>query len=395
MNKKILLVGTSFSAVPLLEKISNLGYNVSVCGGLENDPCHSYADNSFYIDYSNKDLLLELCKREKFDYLIPTCNDYSYMTCAYVANKLNIMNGFDNYEVSKLLHTKNSFREYTLNNNFPVPKAMKVKEYLDTNIIDIPFPLLVKPDDSFSGMGVTKVEKIEDLSEAITRAIEVSRNQEALIEEFVEGTLHSHSVFIQNGKINLDFFVDEFCTVYPYQVDSSSLTVLLNENIKNEVRKSIQRLISELGLSDGLLHTQFIVDKNKFWLIETMRRCPGDLYGALIQKSTGIDYSEYYSFPFLDRKIDMTVDNLKNKFIIRHTLSSKKKLIFQSFSHTIPSKNVNYFQLKESGQILKEAPFDKIGIVFAEFDTLDEIEKYTPLMSKFIEIQSIKGIING
>lgn len=386
-NNRVLLVGTSFSTVPLLQYLKESGYHVSVCGGLKDDPCHSYADRSFYIDYSQKDALLELCQREEFDFLVPTCNDYSYNAASYVATKLNKFYGFDNISITSILHTKNGFRTFTLENSFPVPSAMKAGTIFDSDIFT-GFPLLIKPDDSSSGKGVTKIVDYAMLPDAIEIAKENSCNGEAIIEEFVEGALYSHSAFIQDGKILIDFFVDEFCSVYPYQVDCSSLTTNLSAELQKEVRESIEKLVSLLNLNDGLMHTQFIANEKKIWLIETMRRCPGDLYGTLIQKSTGCPYSKYYINPFLNRKNSHEFSE-SNKFIARHTISVSEKLPFQSFQVNIPSARTEIIPLKESGDILDKAPYDKVGIVFSEFESMEALRKYTPQMQSYIEVKSI------
>lgn len=394
-NEKVLLIGTSFSAVPLLQFLKQSNYHVSVCGGLKNDPCHSYADSSYFIDYSNKKKLLELCQNENFDFLVPSCNDYAYNSASYVATKLNKFFGFDHWDKTNLLHTKSGFRNFTLKNNLSVPRAIEYSKSIDTNNLDLTFPLLIKPDDSFSGKGVTKVVDKRLLKEAIDIAEKNSKNGKVIIEEFVEGNLYSHSAFIQDGKILIDFFVSEYCTVYPYQVDSSSLSYSLKDDIKEKVRKEIEILASLLELNDGLIHTQFISDNNKLGLIETMRRCPGDLYGTLIKKSTGFNYSEFYSNPFLNKKNKIKNLKLYNKYFLRHTISTSKDIIFQSFNYNIPAKKVHIIPLKESGHILCKAPFDKLGLVFCEFENKKELIEYTPKVKNYFWVDDISEAVYG
>ena len=67
---KVLLVGTSYGAMHMLLRLKKMGYSVSVCGGIESDPCHQHADESYYVDYSVKESLLELCKENIFVYII-------------------------------------------------------------------------------------------------------------------------------------------------------------------------------------------------------------------------------------------------------------------------------------------------------------------------------------
>lgn len=393
-NKRVLLVGTSFSAVSLLQYLKNLGYTVAVCGGYENDPCHMYADESFDIDYSKQVELLKLCIKENFDCIIPSCNDYAYNSSSYVATKLNQFYGFDNIKITNILHSKSKFREFSLKNNLSVPKAIKYSKNLNLDTLNLAYPILVKPDDGFSGKGVIKVNNSSNLKKAIKIAKENSRNSNVVIEEFVEGNLYSHSAFIQDGQIAIDFFVDEFCSVYPYQVDSSCISQNLSKNLKINIRKDIQKLVKLLNITDGLLHTQIITDGTQFWLIETMRRCPGDLYGTLIQKATGFDYAKFYIKPFLNQKNNIDGVRLDNKFVARHTISIPKALIFKSLKHTLRADKLDFYPLKESGSVLKEAPCDKVGLVFYEFSTQSELIKNTKNMKDFFILDSYEGITN-
>lgn len=394
-NKKVLLIGSSYSAMPLLEFLKNLGCFVVVCGAYEKDPCHLYADESFYVNYSNYDNLLNLCKKEQFDYIVPSCNDYAYNAASYINSVMNCFHGFDNYDVTKILHAKNAFRSFGLENGLSVPRAKQYTRDLDLETLSLTYPLLVKPDDSFSGKGITKVYSFSDLQEAIENAKKNSRNSKVVIEEFVYGELCSHSAFICNGEICIDFFVDEFCTTYPYQVDSSCISQSLSESLKVKIRHNIRDLIKTLKLSDGLLHTQIIVNNEDFWLIETMRRCPGDLYGTLIQKTTGFNYLEYYIKPFLNQKnyIDMSRYSVNEKFIARHTISATQSMIFKSLKCCdLDLTKLDLIPLKKSGDKIEEAPYDKLGLVFYEFKTQKELITNVEKMKNFFVINTYKGL---
>ena len=335
-----------------------------------------------------------MCANEAFDYLVPSCNDYSYNSASYVATKLNKFYGFDKFEITSILHTKNGFRKFTIDNSLSVPQAIKYTKDLDLDGLTLNYPLLVKPDDSFSGKGITKIIKKFELKNAVEIAKENSQNRDVIIEEFIEGNLYSHSAFIQDGKILIDFFVDEFCTLYPYQVDSSCISYNLNEEVKNGIRKDIQKLVTFLNLTDGLLHTQFISDNTKFWLIETMRRCPGDLYGALIKKSMNFNYLEFYCNSFLNKKSTLGEFKMDKKYIARHTISTSRNLIFKSLKYELESKKLDFYPLKESGQILKQAPHDKVGLVFYEFGTKEDLIRDTINMKNFFIIDSYEGVIS-
>jgi formate-dependent phosphoribosylglycinamide formyltransferase (GAR transformylase) len=385
---KALLVGSSFSAAPIFFVLKKYGLHVSVCGNVKTDPCHQYADASLYIDYSKPEELVSVLQSEKFDYLVPTCNDYSYMSCALVAEKHGFV-GFDRHEVAAILHTKSEFRQVIEKHLLPGPRFRKQKEEQPIEAGRLRFPLLVKPIDSFSGRGMTKVMSNAELPTAVRDALQASRSGEVVLEEFIDGSLHSHSAFIEKQKVVLDFFVDEFCTVYPYQVNCSNYPSVLSDGIRSAVRGAINQLASILGLNDGLLHTQFIASGDEFWIIECMRRCPGDLYGALIGFSTGVDYADLFARPFLNMQLPTESREIAAKYFGRHTISKESPLVNFSFSHNIPATNVEIVPLKSSGEKLGVAPFDKLAILFAEYSNRETMLDVTPRLADFVRVTAL------
>jgi hypothetical protein len=385
--KRALLVGSSFSAAPIFFLLKKRGFHVSVCGSLETDPCHQYSDASIYIDYSDRDALLRLVDTEKFDYVIPSCNDFSYMSCAWVAENLGYP-GFDEYSVAQIIHTKNEFRRITQQYNWPAPRANRLKVGHAIDFINLKYPLLVKPTDSFSGRGVSKIVDESELSNAIISARNASRSGEIVLEEFVEGDLYSHSAFIQNSQIVADFFVDEFCSVYPYQVDCSNHPSRLDSTMQSKVRTTMIQIIEQLRLKDGLLHTQFIANSEQYWIIESMRRCPGDLYGSLIERSTAFPYMDHFIRPFIGEFFDDSHRVNDYRPFGRHTISVQKPVSTFTFSHSIPALNTYITPLKNSGERLREAPFDKLAILFAEYPDTSTMFETTPRFAEFISIES-------
>lgn len=387
-NKRVLCIGSSFSSVPIFFILKKYGFKVAVCGINKLDPCHQYADESFFIDYSNKDALLKLVKREKFDFIIPVCNDYSYISAAYVASELGYP-GFDNKETVALLHTKDKFRAFTENFNIPAPRSFKYK-YNSTSLEDmnLDYPLIVKPVDVFSGRGISKVLCKDELMQSIKFAINASISENIIIEEFKEGSLHSHSAFVQNGKIFTDFFVDEFCTVHPYQVNCSNYPSTISESVRILVRRNMERIIELLNLTNGLIHTQFLFNtrRNEIWIVECMRRAPGDLYGKLIERATNYDYFNAYVRPFVDMKLEFPYTKGQEKCYGRHTISLAKPMIYFSYINYLPGKNMETVMLKNSGKEVDAAPYDKLGIIFTEYENFSSMSSITKQMEKYISV---------
>ena len=388
--KKALLVGSSFSAAPLFFALKKRGLNVSVCGNIPSDPCHQYADESYFIDYSKTSELMRTVDEGDFDYLVPSCNDYAYMSCAAVAEKHGFP-GYDSVDVANIIHTKGQFREAAKDCALPSPrfKMQMAGEPLDSD--NLRMPLLVKPIDAFSGRGMTKIERRENLPEAIRHARQASRSGAVVLEEFIDGTLHSHSAYIQGQEIVVDFFVDEFCTIYPYQVNCSNHPSALPAEIRSMVRETILRFVRRFRLVDGLLHTQFLVRAGDFWIIESMRRCPGDLYGRLIELSSGVNYADLSIRAYLGLKLSSEHRDVDHHFFGRHTVSCNEPIVNFSFSPDFRAKSVDIVSLKNSGEKLGPAPFDKLAILFVEFQDRATMFDVTPRMAELVNIRKLEG----
>lgn len=387
MNQKVLLIGSSFAAVPLIRRLKSLSYEVDVCGGRPQEPCVDIANHYFNLDYSKPDVLEEALDLHSYCAVIPDCNDVSYLTASILANKYGLP-GYDSVEVTKIFFDKSLYRAYLDSIFIRCPKSSLQEDRALDNLSAFNFPLIVKPVDSFSGKGVSKVLDYQEIAQAFERARQESKQGKVIIEEFIEGSLHSHSAFIRNGIIAQDFFVDEFCTVYPFQVNCSNAPSALSQEVLGGVRKAISYLIDKLDLVDGLIHTQFIVNNEEYYLIESMRRSPGDLYPELVARSTGVDYVSLLLEPFLGQFKPINPPS-KNEYWLRHTISRDHELILGGIKSDIPSKEQTFFPLKQTGERVLAAPFGRIGIIFAKFESQHELNIETPHIKKYISLHEL------
>lgn len=397
MKKKVILLGSSYSALPILFSLKKRGFEVTVCGALKDDPCHvNFPDLSCYLNYADKTKILDFVSDKKFDFVIPSCNDTSYNTASFVAEKLRLLNnGFDSEQVTKKLHTKKLFREVCMELKVEAPKVFEPEGLLEMCLPNgaLPFPVIVKPVDSFSGKGVSIARSQTELRNSVKIAEENSNSKQYVIEEFFDGSLHSHSAFIQDGKIFFDCFVDEYCTVYPYQVDCSNHPSILNDSLKAKVRREIEKIAKGLSLVDGLLHTQFLINSNEVRILETMRRAPGDLYGQLIERSIGVPYFDMYTAKFVNQSYIEPQLPTPPKPVLRHTVSIEKDGVGYATT-SLPGSTGTFIPLQRSGEELNRAPYGKFGIWFSEFASFKEAESQVKTLStlhKFEDWQSKYG----
>jgi len=384
LENHILLVGTSFAAVPFLLYLKSLGYRVAVCGKRPDEPCVGLADRYYPVDYSDTAALSALVRSERFSALVPDCNDRSYLSAAIVAEEFGF-GGYDSPDTVGIILNKAKFRTFGMQHGLPVPKAVISLDTNTDSCSGLSFPLMVKPVDSYSGRGIAKVEESSKLQNAIETAYAESRTEGIVVEEFKSGSLHSHSAWVRRGRVEVDFFVDEFCTMYPYQVNCSNYPSRIQEKTKSRVRECINELVGLMGLTEGLLHTQFILSGDGFYLIESTRRCPGDLYYYLISKATEAQYAENYVLPFLGRAFDIK-KSTNEMCWLRHTVSLSRDVVFWGFQHGIDSHAIEIFPLRNVGSLVRQAPYGRMAILFARIEDRDTLFDITPRIHDLITV---------
>jgi hypothetical protein len=368
--QKVLLIDTNFSSAPIYNYLVQSGFEVFVVGGNPADFLAKSVKNYINLNYSIVDQTRELIDKMNIDFIVPGCNDVSYQVCAEINSNGNYY-GLDTLETAETINNKYKFRAFATKIGLPVPRV------ITGEISDKIWPLIVKPVDAYSGRGLTVIQKSDQhrLQSAINRAKEFSRSKTVIVEEYVDGQLYSHSAFIANGEIFADFIVEEYGTANQFVVDTSRVIYDFPKKMLSRIHDCITLLAKKLKLVDGLIHTQFIKKGDSFWLIEITRRCPGDLYGQLIELSTGYRYSRTYAQPFVKHKYLKKKNTLKKSWIIRHTISQPAEGVLGSLKFNFPIQMEKMVPLSLAGDVIKASPFGRIALIFLKSDSKQELLK--------------------
>ena len=361
-----LLVDTNFSSGPILAFLKHQGHTVYCCGGKPTDHLAKATEGYIPLDYSDPNALRALCEELNIAHLVPGCNDLSYWACAQVSAQ-HPFTGLDSVETTHTLNNKAHFRQFAQRQGLSVPTVFDVQHALPQQAV------VVKPVDAFSGKGITIVEHPtrQALDLAIQSAQHVSRSGAWVVEQYIEGQLYSHSAFIAQGRIVQDFLVIEHGSANRFVVDTSHMALNFPTALLANIRAEIEHMAHTLALCDGLLHTQFIVQNNRFYLIETTRRCPGDLYSQLIELSTGFPYAASYAMPFLGLSVQPQTTTTRH--ILRHTLTLPQASVLAHLQFEGPLNIERWVPLATTGDPIAPSPHSRIALLFAHCPTQAEL----------------------
>lgn len=291
--KKLLITGGSHAELPLILSAKELGWYVITTGTNKDGLGHKDADEYVYGDFSDKEFIYTLAKKQKVDAVLSGCNDFAYLSAAYACEKLGL-GGHDSYKNSEIIHNKDKFRMLTESIGIKTPKVFQCSALYELISITerINFPVLLKPVDLTGGKGISVCNSKEDLESAFKVAMSVTRKTYVIIEEFVRGTNHGASFLLKNQTVVFSVFDDEQYYENKYLVQGASMpSDSVSQAAIFTLVNDVEKIARKLNLTDGLFHVQFIIDETGYpVMIDPCRRAPGDLYVLLAKYTTGIDY---------------------------------------------------------------------------------------------------------
>jgi biotin carboxylase len=389
LKRKVLLAGGSHSDIPFISALHDMDCYVISSGNRAEDYGHQFADLVCLEDFSDAEAMLALARRLQVDAVCPSANDFSMLSCAYVAERLNLP-GYDSHETTLSLHQKDHFRALARDLGLSCPKAIgfdSPRVSLE-EIKDLRWPLMVKPVDLTGGKGVQCIRQHDEFMPAIRHAFDYSRAKRIVVEEFFSGSLHSYFTLIRNQKIIFEYCDNEFSFLNPYTVSTSSTPACVAPGVLATMRRETETLAQALGLADGIMHGQFLEKDEELRIIEFTRRPPGDLYMSLVFNATGINVADLAIRPFLNMPMPSSVPIDLHGFFSRHCLMADRNGIFKSCDlDTEIEANVVYrLLMAKPGRQVENYLNERLGILFLKYDSRAEMQEKTERIHQLVHV---------
>jgi biotin carboxylase len=376
MSKRLLLLGGSHADIPLIVAAKNLGFEVITTSNKPSDLGHPFADQYVNGDFSDVLEMIDLASQLQISAVCAGCNDFAAISAAFVAEQLGLP-GHDSSDLTQSIHHKNRFYEIATSASVSVPLTREVRTLQEatSTIEQFGLPVILKPTDLTGGKGISVVHRLEDLAPAWDTAASITRRDCLVIQQYITGSNHAVSVIIADGSIAFAFFDNEHYYTNKYLVGAASFPTELSSEVQSRVKNSIQSLVDELQLVDGILHLQLMVDTNhEFFFIDVCRRSPGDLYIRFVEISTGVPYPELIVRSASGLAINSHLVATNSRFIGRLCLMPSETGLFVRV-HEIdgPGRILERLPLILPGTEIYDLGLQKVEILQVEFESSEEM----------------------
>ena len=400
--KKLLLLGGSRYLLPVIEAAHELGIYTITCDYLPDNTAHKYSDEYHNVSIVEKEAVLKIAQQLNVDGVMSFACDPGVVTAAYVAEKMGLP--FQcSYKAASLLQDKGMFRNFLHDNGFNCPHAKRYENpdepFNDTDFFN--WPVIVKPVDSAGSKGVTRVDSPEQLSQAITTALDQARDGAFIIEDFLEfdGYHSSADPFTVDGKLKFVTYSDQLfdsTAANPYTPAYIIWPSSMKQEHQDYLTSEIQRLMTLLNVRTGIYNIETCVAKGKPYIMEVSPRGGGckiaeiqklafgvDLIRNEVLKAVGMPTEEVTQKPCEGHWCEMVIH-------ARPGQSGVFKKI--NIDPEIKEKYVKVIdQAVKEGDVVK--PFTganmSLGDIFLRFDSREELDRVMSSSDKWLNIELI------
>lgn len=367
---KLLILGGGNNQIYAIKRAKLKGLDLIVSDYYENAPGKKYADYKETVSTFDAEGNISVGKKYNIDGVMTLGTDQPVYTVAKVADSLGLPT-FLEIEVAKKVTNKRLMKKIFKENNIATPKFKLIKkDFLDKEIENFNFPIVIKPLDSQGQRGIYKLNSLSEIRNKIDNTLSYSREKEIIIEEYyksdeitVSGWVHNDEAHILTVTDRVTFENNQHIGICKaHNFPSKHL-----EKYSEEIEILTKKIVRIFNISNGPIYFQMLIGAEGIKVNEIACRIGGANEDELIPLLTGIDV--------LDMVIDYSLGNnidygrLKDYKLSKNTKKATVQLFFANPGKVVEMSNMENM-LKLDGVISGKFNF-KTG------KSIDKIENAT------------------
>ena len=278
-GKRLLVLGGTNNANDIHDFAEREGIKIVVAGSYFSTEIEEIADEKYYVDIYDTEQLKKVIKEHNIDGIFCGGNEDIISRVIDVAEEM----GYPFYSSRILWDTlmnKKRFKEACIEYNVPTVNGYSVDEHdLYKSARELPYPVVVKPVDNSGSTGVRKCCNVDEFIEFYNNAKELSKSNEAIVEDYIEGdNIIVYYTFV-DGNVTLSSMADKYmrgnsCEFNPLAEVHAYPSRHLPAYVK-DVDAQMRNMLLGLGIKNGITSMQGFVREGRFYFFEMGYRLGG------------------------------------------------------------------------------------------------------------------------
>lgn len=289
---------------------------------------------------------IDVAKKYNVSAIVTAATDKPLVMMARVAKELCLP--FYSVETAEWSTDKFQMKQRFLEGGVPCARGRLIHNSEEAQ--DLYFPLICKPRDNSGSRGVKLCRDLTELDSCIKEALEVSKLDTVLVEEFIEGREFSIESLHYDGKSEVIQFTEKKTTEFPYNVElGHKQPANLTDDQRNQICDIISKIASCMHFKNCPSHTELKINERGIFVIETSPRLGGDyITSTLTPLSTGINLEDQLLHIALGESVDTTTGRVdKASAVCFFSLPEGNVTAIDSRINEVPTwPNVHSFHLK-------------------------------------------------
>ena len=359
-QKKLLVLAAGILQVPVIKKAKEMGYYVIAVDGNPNAVGLQYADKQICANITNEEEMVAIAKQEQIDGVIHPCSEVSMNVMGRIHDELNLSGVSRKQAV--VATNKHLMREAFKKGDAPSPVSILAKSAEDAwehFCSDFQTNAILKPSRNSGSRGIAKVERgisKEEFVHLYDIALEESRDNSVLIEQFIEGPEFSVEIIVWEGKVNVLTVTDKKTTEAPHFVElGHNQPSCFPDETVTLIKDAAVRGVKAIGVDKCACHAEVKVQTHstssgqavqKAYLMEIGARMGGDFISTVLTRlSTGIDMVAAAINCALNIEPDLTPKAAPQGVCIRYFCPKPGKLVSISNTEALNDPRVHEWEI--------------------------------------------------
>ena len=296
-GKKLLILGGNPETIPLVEIANNWGIKTIVASARDTDPAKAYAWKAYTYEGLDTGAVIKIATEEKVDGVLVGVADILVPMYCKVCEALDLP-CYATQEIVDVFAFKDVFKatceRYGVHG---VPEYFLDENLNQEDIDKMKFPVMVKPVDGRSGMGMTVCNKPEELEDAISKALDVSNCKRFIVERYMG---NSEDCFVyytfKDGYCSLSCIADRYTTDEQPGLSRVCLGATYPSkyiiNYFSRMHNNAIRMFKSIGIRNGVLLIQAFYEDGEFYVYDPGFRLQGEAPHLHIKAINGFDQRE-------------------------------------------------------------------------------------------------------
>ena len=295
-GKKLLIMGANPETIPLVELANEMRVKTYVTSNRPDDPAKRYAYKSCDVDGMDVAGLVALARDENIDGVLVGVADILVPAYCKVCNALGFY-CYASQEIVDVFSYKDVFKatceRYGIHG---IPEYYLDSDMRREDLAKIKYPVMVKPVDSCSGMGMTVCFREEELASAVQKALAASKVKRFIVERYMQCEDMGMYYTFKDGYCSASCIYDRYTT----DEQSGLSRVCLGGTYPSRhigryfehMHDNACRMFRDIGIKNGVLMLSAFYEDGEFYVYDTGFRLQGEAPHLLMKAVHGFDQRE-------------------------------------------------------------------------------------------------------